>query len=156
MLLKVAKMLKKKLGPEAIERDWSWIKGLMDCFKIPSSLIIPESVKRTGDYAFDQCWYLRKVEIPRSVEEIGGAAFRGCNLEEVEIPEGCKYIGSNSFCGCIELERVVIPKSVELIGYCAFYDCNATIILQKPRGKFNFIASSAFRGCKDVKEKVRT
>ena len=127
-------MLKKKLGPEAVERDWSWyIKRLKDYFKISSTLNIPEGCEHIGGSAFLGCDWLKKVVIPESVEEIGISAFRGCK----------------------SLEKVVIPESVDVIGYCAFYYCsNATIILRKPRSEFNFIESCAFDYVKDVKEEV--
>jgi len=150
-------MLKKKLGIEAIERDWSWLGGLVDYFKISPILIIPESVEVIRFKAFSYCWYLKKVEILGSMKIIGGAAFRGCeNLEEVEIPEGCEYMGRYSFCGCSKLERVVIPKSVKRIENYAFAWCrNAVIILKKHKKDFEEIEEDAFRECKDVKEEVR-
>ena len=129
-------MLKKKLGPEAVERDWSWyIKSLKDYFKIPSTLIIPEGCRWIGGYTFEYCWWLKKVEIPGSVKNIGGCAFRCCE----------------------KLGKVVIPESVERIGYCAFYYCsNATIILRKPRSEYKFIGRyRVFDDVKDVKEEIR-
>ena len=106
MLLQVVKMLKKKLGINAIESDWS----LHRYFKISSTLIISEE---------------------------------------------CVRIGWSSFWRCERLKKVIIPESVKRIGFVAFRDCwNATIILKKRREDFEFLASDAFNGCKDVKEEV--
>ena len=68
-------MLKKKLGPEAIERNWDWRKSkrLVDYFKIPTSLIISESVKKIGRFAFNSCKVKRVV-----VKRIGDYAFVRC------------------------------------------------------------------------------
>ena len=130
-------MLKKKLGPEAVERDWSWyIKRLKNYFKISSTLNIPEGCEHIGGYAFWECRWLKKVVIPESVEEIGISAFRGCK----------------------SLEKVVIPESVEKIRDCAFDGCeNAVIILRKPRSEYKFIGRyRVFDDVKDVKEEIRS
>ena len=43
-------MLKKKLGIESVERNWSVSAGyLIDYYKIPSSLVIPEGCEKVGD-----------------------------------------------------------------------------------------------------------
>ena len=72
------------------------------------------------------------------------------------ISEGCKKIGERAFEYCDRLEKVVIPKSVERIGDCAFWGCkNATITLKKHKSEFEYLNSTAFEDCKDVKEKIR-
>ena len=128
-------MLKKKLGIEAIERGWSWKYKIANYFKTTSSLTIPDSCER-----------------------IGGSAFYECDrLKEVVISEGVKSIRGCAFCYCRKLKKVVIPDSVENIFDYAFAGCEkATVILEKPEREFNVIGQDAFKGCKDVKEKVRT
>lgn len=127
-------MLRKKLGAEAIETNWSFFGPRMNnYFKISSTLIILEGCVRIGDDTFDSCKNLKEVSIPKSVEEVGERAFRECKkLEKVEIPESVKMIRRAAFCGCQE----------------------ATIILKKPENDFEEINDSAFVGCKDVKEEI--
>ena len=154
-------MLKKRLGIECIERDWSWhFKRLKDYYKLPSTLIIPEGCKEIGYYAFCGCEELRDVIIPGSVKEIAREAFFGCiNLEKVSIPGSVERIGYASFDGCRRLKKVNIPRSVKKLEHYAFWGCRkATIILKKPRSKFEFFGDDVFKGCKDVKyakEKTR-
>lgn len=38
-------------------------------------LTVPDGVREIGDYAFNQCWQLRKIKIPKSVVKIGKEAF---------------------------------------------------------------------------------
>ena len=180
-LLVVVKMLKKKLGIEAIEKD-SWTLGVLSYsriglyFKIPPTLVIPDGCKWIGDWAFWRCKKLRKVVIPESVVEIRDFAFKECrDLEEVEIPksvknigvgafreckklekvaisEGVEWISTKSFCECWKLKKVEIPKSVRWIGDGAFEGCKkATIILQKPKNEFKEIQLRAFSGVKNVR-----
>lgn len=150
-------MLKKKLGINAIERRWWSDENLTNHFKIPSTLIIPEDCREIGGCAFWDCERLEKVVIPGSVEVIKYNAFWYCRkLREVIIPENVEEIEEGAFKGCSSLEEVIIPKSVKFIDYEAFYNClNAVIILRKPESEFEYINSSAFWECKDVKEEVR-
>ena len=72
------------------------------------------------------------------------------------IPKGCEKIGRYAFLCCDMLEKVVIPESVDEISGEAFCHCyKATIILQKPRNKFEYFGTYAFVGCKDVKVEIR-
>lgn len=175
MLLKVVKMLKKRLGIEAIERDWeNFLGNLIYCYKISSTLIIPEGCRVIGERSFENCVRLKEVKIPESVKEIGDFAFEGCyELEEVVIPEsvvkirygafwnclelkkvviseGIKEIGDYAFRYCEKLEKVEIPKSVEEVGISAFWRCdNAEITLKKAKSEF-IIGKDAFYNCKSV------
>lgn len=145
-------MLKKRLGAEGIEKVWNEDR-ISYYYKIPTSLIIPEDCERIGDCAFLDCWRLKKVSIPGSVKKINYGAFWGCNdLREVIIPEGVVKIGHYAFYQCEGLKEVLISESVERIEDWAFGGCPvANIILHKPWSKFEFIATNAFLGCKDVK-----
>ena len=132
-LLNVVEMLKKRLGIETIESDWSG-KYVSRYFKIPSPLIIPKGCRRIGVSVFWGWKKLEKVKIPRSVKEIGEQAF---------------------FC-CTKLEKVTIPEGCEIVGRCAFWGCyNATIILRKHKSEFKYISPDAFGDCRYVKEEIR-
>ena len=127
-------MLKKKLGIEAIERNWNLHYHLSNhYFKIPSILVIPEGCEKIGNFAFYECNRLKEVVISMNVKKINFGAFYNC----------------------ISLRKVVIPSSVEVIGSNVFYNCGAAvIILKKPKSEFKFIALDAFYDCRDVKEEV--
>ena len=151
-------MLKKKLGIEAIERDWYVGEGLaINFYKIPSTLIIPEKVRWIGDFTFCNCERLKKVEILGSIDEIGYSAFSNCpELGQIEIPESVKDIESLAFWNCRKLGKVVIPESCEKIGRSAFENCTgATIILNKHNRAFKGFGFDAFLGVRDVKEETR-
>ena len=89
-------MLKKKLGINAIERNY--FHGCSeDYFKIPSTLIIPEGCTWIGYAAFEFCTNLKEVVIPESVEEIGNWAFGGCTITLKKPESVFKEIGENAF-----------------------------------------------------------
>ena len=53
-----------------------------------TSITIPESVRKIGDYAFKGCEALTSINIPKSVRIIGDCAFEGCEaLTSINIPE---------------------------------------------------------------------
>lgn len=50
-------------------------------------LIIPDSVKYIGEYAFDSCENLKYIRLPKSIRYIGKGAFSLCiNLKKLEVP----------------------------------------------------------------------
>ena len=127
-------MLKKRLGIEAIETDWYSDEKLINYFKIPSTLIIPDGCNEIGDYAFRDCKELKKVIFSNNLEYIWPGAFMDCSkLKKVEIPENVKIIGAGTFWGCY----------------------NATIILKKLDEDFESIGECAFHNVKYVKKEIR-
>ena len=68
------------------------------------SVVIPDSVKTVGAYAFYGCTNLESATIPSSVTAIKAATFYGCtNLKEITIPASVTKIAANAFNGCENL-----------------------------------------------------
>ena len=75
------------------------------------------------NYAFKDCWGLKRIILPNSVKFIGSEAFMCCyDLNNVTLPDSVTYIGWNAFYEC-RLESINIPRNVTEIGYRAFYHC---------------------------------
>ena len=87
--------------------------------------IIPNTVTRIGDFAFDACTGLTSMAIPNSVTSIGLAAFGGCSgLTSVTIPNSVTSIENGAFNTCTGLTSVTIGSSVTSIGSQAFDYCD--------------------------------
>ncbi len=66
-------------------------------------LKIPNTIEYISN--LQDCYNLKKVELPKSVTSIGQSAFSGCiNLLEISIPNTIMNIGSNAFYDCKSLE----------------------------------------------------
>lgn len=93
------------------------------------------SIECIGTSAFEHCESLQTVHIPNTLTELGKAAFCRCKqLERVKILEDSKLknIGSHCFLGCSELKEIYIPDSVEYIGMSAFRECVQLKIIELP------------------------
>jgi hypothetical protein len=79
--------------------------------------------------AFSNCSRIKRIILPKSLEEIGTRAFCNCaSLEYIIIPNLVSTIGGWAFYGCDALKEVYIPKGVTTIGSLAFRKENTTII----------------------------
>jgi hypothetical protein len=86
--------------------DIKKMKILIDVKKDIKKIVIPESVKSIGIWAFWNCTSLKSIKIPESVENIGPGVFRNCkSLTSIEIPESVKSIGDKAFKYCASLKK---------------------------------------------------
>ena len=71
---------------------------------------------------------LERIEIPASVEIIGGSAFYNCSsLAAVTFEDGSrlKTIRFGTFQNCAALESITIPSSVDSVSWSIFEDCSS-------------------------------
>ena len=126
-------------------KDW---KRLL---KAPKNLkghySIREGVKVIGNYAFELCRSINRIDIPDSVTNIGNNAFYGCrSLTNIKIPNCVTNIEDNVFAYCRSLSNIIIPDCVINIGEGAFRNCNSLISIKIPVCVTN-IGNSAFWCC---------
>jgi len=109
--------------------------------------IIPNTVTKIRDYAFDGCSTLKSIVIPNSVTSIGQSAFYDCSgLTDATISNSIKSIQWGTFYGCSSLTSVTIPNSVTTIDECAFMHCKKLSSVDIPNS-VTTIGESAFRYC---------
>lgn len=115
-------------------------------------MVIPYGVKEISH--FESFENLAKIQIPETVETIGGYTFNGCTkLESVKLPEGLKSIDIDAFYDCKSLKEIEIPKGVSMIGELAFAGCSGLKKVTISPGVKN-IGVEAFTGCTSLKEIV--
>ena len=149
-----------------------------------SGIILPQSVKSIGSYAFNMCINLVDVVLPKTLDSVGNYAFLCCySLTEIVIPEGVSELGiifdfctslknvslpsslrklTSTFYNCSSLEKIVIPEGVETLGYSVFYNCSSLVDVTLPSTLKEFeenptssdSGSMAFFSCKSLKNIV--
>ena len=118
-------------------------------------IVLPESVKKIGDYAFSEIDTLNKINLPDSITEIGENAFYGCNgLTSIRLPDSITEIGEGAFYRCNGLTSIVLPENLEILGGNAFGECtNLTeVYIPKSITKDGSMGMSPpFSGCTSLK-----
>ena len=128
---------------------------------IPSVLIIPDSVKSIGDYAFLGCASLTSVTIPDSVTEVGCFAFNRCTgLTSITVKKGNPNYSSDEYGALFNKDKTLlikypvgntrtaytIPDGVKNIVSCAFWGCPGLTSVIIPDSVTN-IDNYAFSWC---------
>ena len=89
-------------------------------------VVIPDSVKYIGEYAFSGCNRLKRVVLPDELKEIKQYTFCWCkSLQEVVFPQDLRVVGMEAFEGCESLKNVVLPEGVNSIEQGAFAGCRS-------------------------------
>lgn len=76
-----------------------------------TKVILPNTVKKIGKYAFGHCENLKEINIPTSLEVISEDTFRACeSLKKIEIPANVNLIETGAF-SVIKNIKVTIDNS---------------------------------------------
>ena len=117
-----------------------------------TSITIPSSVTKIGEYAFSNC-SVTSITILNGITNIGNNAFCKCLAKSISIPNSVTSIGNDAFNDCTGLTSVTIPNSVTSIGNYAFGGCSgltsATI-----GNSVTSIGESAFFGCSGLQKVI--
>ncbi len=89
-----------------------------------TTIILPSTLKRIHDHAFNGLDHLTTIELPEGLEFLGNRVFNYClALESVTIPSSVTRIGDACFDGCASLKSVKLPPSLEYLPNGLFIDC---------------------------------
>lgn len=85
--------------------------------------IVPDTVKKIGERAFEWCTSIKRIVLPEGLETIENCAFRFTNdLDEINLPESLTTIDSAAFLYS-GIKRVCIPEKVKCISNLTFVGC---------------------------------
>ena len=117
-----------------------------------STYIVPDGVTEIGNYAFDRCTSLSKVQLSNGLTKIGDDAFSDCkSLTEITMPDSVTEIGSFAFYRCTSLSKVKLSNGLTEIGSFAFSDCKRLAEMTIP-DSVTEIGKSVFSGCSSLVE----
>ena len=115
-----------------------------------STVTLSEGLTRIEDEAFFHCG-LTSLVIPDSVREIGGFAFCGCSgLTAVTLPDSIITIGEQAFYDCSALREIKLPKLLTRIECGLFLHCNSLKTVTIQDNSVTEIEKSAFEGCENL------
>lgn len=116
---------------------------------------IPEGYDRIADGAFSNenaQSVLENVNLPKGLTLIGKNAFQNCTyIKSIELNEGLENIGDSAFFGTT-LGTVKFPSSLKIINDCAFANCH--IYNLKFNAGLKYIGNSAFALSNEHTEEV--
>ena len=116
-----------------------------DCKKI-KTVSIPKSVKKIGQYAFENCSGIEMLGLG-AVETIDEGAFSGCiSVASIKLPTTLKTIGLKAFYRCESIAGIIIPENVTYIGIAAFGYC-INLVNADIRAKIHDIPPLLFYCC---------
>lgn len=79
-------------------------------------LIFPEGTTEIKECAFANVKSIEKVVIPDSVKKMGNSAFNGCTaLNHVELGRGLEYLSFGAFANCDTIEYIFFPIEIKSI-----------------------------------------
>ncbi len=90
-----------------------------------------------GAYSFGDCFTVKSIDIPGTVQTIGAYAFAGTSVVTVNIPDGVIEIASSAFEGCTSLYTVTLPNTLTTIGEAAFRGPNIMTTVYIPQNVTN-------------------
>ncbi|MBR1624656.1 MAG: leucine-rich repeat protein [Clostridia bacterium] len=101
---------------------------------ILTSVTIPATYTRIGDFAFAGCENLKRVKIKTGsvLSSVGKFAFGYAEVTEAEDEEKEPTVKAGDV-ACEKLEEIDLPDSVEEIGAFAFYGCKSLILNGIPK-----------------------
>ena len=124
-----------------IESDGT-LRSVTDKNALAGSLVIPNTVTKIGDNAFEGCSKLTSVTMADNVTEIENNAFKGCSkLTNVTIGSGVTDIKNWAFGNCTRLTSITInSRSLNSIGWGAFENCTelTSLTIGKSVANINF------------------
>lgn len=97
--------------------------------------------------------WVKKINLPSTLVEIGERAFYDLKIEEIYIPDGVKTIGEYAFCHNNKVKKVRIPATVEEISEDAFFRLDVLEEIEMPKRFWKKLELTQFQSIKYTQPK---
>ena len=114
-----------------------------------TSVIIPWTIEKVDEDAFEGCSALASVTFSEGMLSISDAAFAGCtSLTEIVLPKSLIGIGRSAFEGCVSLEKATFLGAPR-IGNRAFDMCSSlkSVVIKGESDYDCYLENNVFSGC---------
>ena len=99
-------------------------RAFEDCRQLVS-VVLPESIDTLENGTFLRCWKLTDIHLPKTLTAIKDGVFWECHsLETITLPANLKTIGENAFLGCKKLQEITLPAELQKLGDGCFDVCD--------------------------------
>ncbi|MDE7158140.1 MAG: leucine-rich repeat domain-containing protein [Clostridiales bacterium] len=88
------------------------------------SVKIPDTVTDLGEFVFDGCMNLRRIELPPQLVCLWGNTFTRCGIEEITLPNKLTALPPFAFKECRNLKKVICGAGMRKIHAWAFSGCD--------------------------------
>ena len=122
---------------KAVDMSKSTVKKIDEgafngCYSL-KEITLPKTLESIGNGAFYYCGGLTELELPDSLTELGEFAFGYCmSLKELRIPKQITALPKGTFFRTLELQRVELPDTLESIATTCFVECYSLEALDIP------------------------
>lgn len=100
-------------------------RAFEDCRQLVS-VVLPESIDTLENGTFLRCWNLTDIHLPQNLTSIKDGVFWECHsLESINLPANIKTIGENAFLGCKKLQEIILPAQLQELGDGCFEVCDS-------------------------------
>lgn len=112
---------------------------------------MPDSINTIGGAAFYKCVSIKGMELSKGLTTIEGGAYSGCSgLEGISFPETLTTIGGSAFANS-GLKTVTLPSSIQTVGGSSFSGCGSlqsvNFTEKDANGYQASVGDYAFSGC---------
>ena len=88
-----------------------------------------------GQYAFNDCYNMEYITIPKGLTSFGTNTFYYCDsLKGAVIPDGLTTLSNNTFYWCHSMRYASVPHSLTTMGGATFYGCTSLMTINIPEG----------------------
>lgn len=122
-----------------------------------STIQIPLTVEQIGGSAFSECISLKSIKLTNNdienanIESIGNYAFKNCNsLTHIVLPNSITSIGEGAFESCEILSNIILPNDLNTIALNSFKACKSLTSITIP-SNVTTIGKNAFQECFNIK-----
>ena len=79
-------------------------------------VVVPGCFAVIGKEAFYEAYNVHSVIIEEGVKKIGASAFCACGMKKITLPKSLEEIAYDAFGHCTKLEEVVLPDNLKKLG----------------------------------------